>query len=153
MALDLSDIQRLGPDAKAQIVAKAAVDLAKKQSKYGNVKTPRTMENGTEYTFDSKREAARFDELMLLLKAGKVRNLKLQPHYTLIAPCILPNGEKVKREEYVADFEYEEIAMTADLSALVWVPVVEDVKGKRTDMYLRKRNQMLDKYGITVREV
>lgn len=157
MGIDARDFARLSKSAQKQILEK--LDKPAKPSKFGNVKTPRTLENGTEYTFASKREAERFDELMLLLKAGRIRNLKLQPHYTLTAPYIKPNGEKVKREDYVADFEYEKLMMIAHkrgegrVFVQEWRLVVEDVKGKRTDMYLRKRNQMLDKYDIRVREV
>ena len=33
--------------------------------------------------FDSQKEACRFGELLLLLKAGKIKDLKLQPEFTL----------------------------------------------------------------------
>ena len=34
-------------------------------------------------TFDSQKEAARYDELMLLVQAGEIRGLRLQPEFTL----------------------------------------------------------------------
>ena len=43
-------------------------------NKYGNKKAVR---NGI--TFDSQKEAARYDQLMLRLCAGEIRDLKLQP--------------------------------------------------------------------------
>ena len=47
-------------------------------NKYGNKKAVR---NGI--TFDSQKEAARYDQLMLRLCAGEIRDLKLQPEFTL----------------------------------------------------------------------
>ena len=43
-------------------------------NKYGNKKAVR---NGI--TFDSQKEAVRYDQLMLMLCAGEIRDLKLQP--------------------------------------------------------------------------
>lgn len=62
MGLTASDLARLGPAAQKQVVEKV---LAQKTGKYHNRKTVR---HGI--TFDSKREADRYDELRLLLKAG-----------------------------------------------------------------------------------
>ena len=153
------DINRLGPDARRQIAAKTDISFEREQkrSKYGNVKTVRVMPNGMEHVFDSKKEAERYDELMALLYAGKIRNLKLQPHYTFGAPYITSDGEKVTREDYVADFAYEKqveyATPSANGPAAPWVHVVEDVKGKKTQMYLRKKNVMLEKYHVTITEV
>lgn len=47
-------------------------------SKYNSRKT---VVNGI--PFDSQKEAGRFGELLLLLKAGKIKGLKLQPEFTL----------------------------------------------------------------------
>ena len=47
-------------------------------NKYGNKKAVR---NGI--IFDSQKEAARYDQLMLRLCAGEIRDLKLQPEFTL----------------------------------------------------------------------
>lgn len=59
-------------------------------------------------TFDSKREYNRWLELNLLLKAGRINNLKRQEVYEL-----LPNqyncGQLIERSvKYKADFVYEE---------------------------------------------
>ena len=58
-------------------------------NKYGNKKAVR---NGI--TFDSQKEAARYDQLMLRLCAGEIRDLKLQPEFTLqeafTTPLIVP---------------------------------------------------------------
>lgn len=128
------------------------MSIKPKQNKLHAVKELRKMENGTTYAFHSKKEARRFDELMLMLNAGKIRNLKLQPHYTLQEPYMLPTGEKVKREEYVADFEYERPTEPDCNGRVYWVKEVEDVKGFRTQMYLRKKNQMRAIYQIEIKE-
>lgn len=147
------DVSRLGPNAQRKIAAKSGGEKAKKGAKYGNVKTRRTLPNGTDRIFDSRREAERYDELLALERAGAIRALRIQPHFTLREPCVLSSGEKVAREEYIADFSYERRTEPDCTGAVYWVREVEDVKGVRTAMYLRKKNEMLDKYGISIREV
>ena len=56
-------------------------------NKYGNKKAVR---NGI--TFDSQKEAARYDQLMLRLCAGEIRDLKLQPEFTLQEAFTTPLG-------------------------------------------------------------
>lgn len=101
-------------------------------------------------TFDSQKEAARYDELMLLAQAGKIRGLRLQPEFTLQDAFTTPEGEKVRAVRYRADFAYEQkIVEGIDIR---WVPVVEDVKGFRTKEYELKKKLMAGA-GIRVREV
>lgn len=50
-------------------------------------------------SFASKAEARRFAELKLMVKAGEIRDLELQPKYPLIV-----NGQTVA--SYTADFRY-----------------------------------------------
>lgn len=80
-------------------------------------------------TFDSRAEARRWEELKLLLAAGRIKNLKRQPRYEL-QPSYRKNGRTVRKIEYVADFEY----VTADGEL-----VVEDVKGQITPVYAIKK--------------
>lgn len=108
-------------------------------NKYHNKKTT---VNGI--NFDSKREADRYIELMLLQRAGKITNLKLQPVFTLQEGFITPKGEKVRPITYKADFSYRK----SENGPLI----VEDVKGVRTKEYLIKKKLMLDK-GIEIVEV
>nr|DAM84564.1 MAG TPA: Endonuclease [Caudoviricetes sp.] len=54
------------------------MDKMRKPSKYKAQKTRRG-----KLTFDSKKEAERYDALMLLQKAGEIRGLKLQVRYCL----------------------------------------------------------------------
>lgn len=102
--------------------------------KYNNQKT---VVNGI--LFDSKREANRYCELMLLMRAGEITNLQRQVRYTLI-----PKQDGERACEYVADFVYTDKAGRT---------IVEDVKGVRTDVYKIKRKLMRWVHGITVDEV
>lgn len=99
--------------------------------------------------FDSKLEAKRYGELLLLEKAGAITNLELQKSFELIPTQYetLENGKKGKCLEmavtYRADFVYTENGKQ----------VVEDVKGMTTRDYIIKRKLMLYKYGIKIKEV
>ena len=106
MALTSEDLARLGPGAQRQILAKLAKPPAasEKRQKYGNRKAKRIMPNGEERTFDSEKEARRYDELALLLKAGRIQNLRLQQDFTLAEAFVKPSGEAVRAERYKADF-------------------------------------------------
>ncbi len=116
--------------------------------KYHNVPDNRTAPGGKHIRFDSKKEAARYDELMLLLKAKRIKNLRLQPEYTLMEAFTTPEGERIKAIRYKADFAYEK-AVDGEI-----VTVVEDVKSKgtKTQQYLLKRKLMQEK-GIKITEV
>ena len=100
--------------------------------------------------FASMAEARRYQELRLLEKAGKIRNLKLQPKFPLLV-----NGIKVGT--YIADFGYE-LPNGPSLRDAVskWsmvVPATEDVKGVLTPMYRLKKKMVFAQYGITITEV
>ena len=116
----------------------------KKASKYRNVKV---VIDGI--VFDSKREAARYQELVVLLKAGHIRALCCQMPFRLLAPVYfhgVPHGDFVSVAEYLADFTYEERVGTE------WKEVVEDVKGVRGAIYRLKSKWMFLQYGIQIRE-
>lgn len=104
-------------------------------SKYGNRKV--TVDG---VTFDSAKEAARWQNLRLLERAGQIRNLRRQVRYDFTI-----NGVKVG--SYIADHEYDE------LNNGVWEPVTEDVKGFKTQVYALKRRMMLGFHNIKIREV
>lgn len=109
-----------------------------RKSKYGNRKVFR---DGV--TFDSKKEARRWSELLLLEKAGAIQNLQRQVRYELI-PSQRIDGRVVERAvHYVADFVYEQDGVT----------LVEDTKGFKTPDYIIKRKLMLWRHGIRIREV
>ena len=125
------------------------------KSKYYNVKT-RALD-GT--VFDSHKEARRWDELLLLQRAGEISDLQRQVRYELIPAQYQTyeryskRGERLKdgvrllerKVEYVADFVYT-IAETGE-------NIVEDTKGVKTKDYILKRKLMLAVHGIRIKEV
>lgn len=124
-------------------------------SKYYNVKT-RALD-GT--VFDSHKEARRWDELLLLQRAGKITDLQRQVRYELIPAQYetyerygkdgrrLKDGVRLleRKVDYVADFVYT-IADTGE-------NIVEDTKGIRTPEYIIKRKLMLAVHSIRIKEV
>lgn len=93
--------------------------------------------------FDSKKEAYRWSELVLLQKAGQVTDLKRQVKFELI-PSQRVDGRVAERAcTYVADFVYKRNGKT----------VVEDTKGFKTKDYIIKRKLMLWVHGIRIVEV
>ena len=137
MGLTEQDLARLGPAARQQIGQA-------KPPKYRNRKAVRGS-----IRFDSQKEARRYDELILALQAGAIRDLRLQPHYTLQEAYKTPDGKTVRAIQYVADFAYQR--RRGD----TWVTVVEDVKSRatKTRVYELKRKLLLDRYGIEIVEV
>ena len=104
-------------------------------TKYG---AKRTTVNG--HTFASKKEAARYQELRLLERAGHITGLELQPRYEL-QPSFKHGGKTIRAITYVADFRYYEDGAL----------VVEDAKGMQTQMFRMKRKMLLFVHGIDVR--
>lgn len=149
------DISRLGPSAQRQVyqLLTAQGKKASPQSKYHAEKTQRIMPNGKVRTFDSQREARRYDQLALLLKAGAIRDLRLQQNFTLVEGYVTADGETIRPMVYKADFAYERPTEPDVTGTVHWIKVVEDAKGVRTKEYIQKRKLMLDKFNITVLEV
>ena len=112
----------------------------KKASKYHSAQAERG-----ELRFDSQKEARRYDELMVMLRAGIISDLRLQPQFTLQESYVTETGERIRAIRYTADFSYK---FGGKL-------VVEDVKTKptRTKEYLRNRKFMRSKFGIEIQEV
>ena len=151
MAWNYDDLTALGPEAKAQVVAQ----IGKKRQK---VSKPSKMRNVPTYRgnirFASKKEARRYDELMLMLKAGDIRDLKLQHDMTLQEAYTTPEGERIRAIRYRADFTY--LRKTVDpWGHPRWLLTVEDVKGrkKRTGVYAMKKKMVYDKYKVVIQEV
>jgi hypothetical protein len=59
-------------------------------------------------TFASKIEAAHYKTLLLRLKAGEIRDLRLQVRFPLFACPHVQDTKKVKVCDYIADFVYQE---------------------------------------------
>jgi len=111
----------------------------RKRNKFSAEKTTR---DGI--TFDSKREARRYDELRLLERGGEITDLRLQPEFDLLGqhmPLISDAGRKLK---YRADFSYFDVRKGKR--------VFEDAKGYRTPEYKLKR-AILRAMGIEIVEV
>ena len=107
-------------------------------------------------TFDSKKEARRYIELLMLEKAGRISGLQRQKKFVLVPAqyepeTTGPRGGKIKgklleREvTYYADFVYFD-EEEKDF-------VIEDTKGVRTKDYIIKRKLMLWLNGYQIREV
>ena len=105
----------------------------------------KTVVDGIE--FDSKKEARYFDELMFRLEAGRIKDLKLQPQFTLQEAYTLPNGNRVRAIRYQADFSYYDCDLGKE--------VVADVKSKatKTRVYAIKKKLLQEKFGIEVVEI
>jgi len=86
-------------------------------------------------TFDSKKEARRYVQLKILVKAGVISELKLQPRFDLII-------NDCKCGFYKADFDYIENGKR----------VIEDVKGMKTPVYNLKKKLIKAIYGIDIFE-
>lgn len=122
------------------------------KKKYSNIKT---CVNGI--SFDSRKEARRYSELLLLQRAEAIRDLELQKKYVLIPAQYetyerygkkgqrLQDGQRLVEKEcaYLADFVYKEDGKT----------IVEDTKGIKTKDYIIKRKLMLYVHGIRIKEV
>jgi adenine-specific DNA glycosylase len=111
----------------------------KKPSKYRNEKVEVDGEK-----FDSKREYARFQQLKLLERAGKISGLKRQVVFEL-APALVINGKKKRALRYYADFLYLEQPGNQ--------LVVEDSKGVRTKEFIIKQHLMKWLHNIDVQEL
>ena len=114
-------------------------------NKYGNKKTAR---NGI--AFDSAKEAARYGELLLMLRAGAIKELRLQPEFTLQEAFTTPEGEKIRAMRYRADFSYRR--RVKEGPDIRWESVIEDVKGYRTKEYEQKKKLMVG-MGLHIEEV
>jgi hypothetical protein len=124
-------------------------------SKYYNVKT----KTSDGLVFDSTKEARRWEQLLLLQRAGKIMSLQRQVAYELLPnqyetyPRFSKKGKRLKdgirlverKVDYVADFVYAD----AETGMLI----VEDTKGVKTKDYIIKRKLMYAIHGIRIKEV
>lgn len=109
-------------------------------SKYGN----RKVFVGA-VAFDSRLEARRYHELLLMQKAGIICDLKTQVPFEL-QPSFKKGGKTVRAITYKADFVY--------IVCGTGKTVVEDTKGFRTEVYKIKKKLFEYKYPeLTIKEV
>lgn len=90
------------------------------------------------HRFPSLKEAQRYNELKLLVKAGKIKNLELQPKFEII-PKQKYRGKTLRKAEYTPDFKY------LDIDNNEWV--IEEVKGMPTVDYVLRKKLFILKYG------
>lgn len=98
-------------------------------------------------TFDSLKEARRWQELRFLLRTGVISRLERQTPFELIPAQKDDFGNLLERAvTYRADFTYWDEHGNY---------IVEDVKSEatRTREYIIKRKLMLKVHGIRIREV
>lgn len=109
-----------------------------KQSKYKNAPT---VANGER--FDSAAECARYQQLLLLERAGAIKDLTRQASFEL-APAAFINGSLKRALTYRADFAYVDVATGKR--------VIEDKKGAFTAVYKVKRHLMKTVHNIDILE-
>lgn len=140
------------PPRMREAYAKQALDLSGAaapaplhKGSRGNAKYRNTPAERAGVRFDSQKEARRYDELMVMLRAGIITDLRLQPQFTLQESYITETGERIRAVRYTADFSYR---FGNKL-------VVEDVKSAatRTKEYLRNKKFMRSKFGIDIQEI
>lgn len=129
------------PFAPKLIKQHPATLAAKKPAKYRNTKCEH---NGIK--FDSQRERSHWFHLIQQQAGGLISDLRLQVPFVLTERKQRDDGTWERKSTYVADFTYIRDGKL----------VVEDVKSEATRKnrtYIQKRKQMLDKHGITVKEI
>ena len=102
-----------------------------KRSKYGNKRT----QTSDGKWFDSRAEAARYEELLWLMREGQISDLECQPVLEL-QPRFTYEGHRIQPITYRADFGYMERGRR----------VIEDVKGARTSTFNLKWKMAKYKY-------
>lgn len=91
--------------------------------------------------FDSKAEARRYSQLVLLERAGFISRLERQAVYVLL-PAVVLGGRKKPAMKYIADFQY--------FDAKTKQTIVEDVKGVITPLFRAKQHLMKHIHEIEV---
>ncbi len=139
------------------------------QPKYRNQK-----ETVNGITFDSRKEARRYQQLLVWQEKGAICDLRLQEDFTLRESFVTSQGERIRAIRYRADFTYcvdakwfyalPENFIFQDQDLIYWKRlilkrehinrVVEDVKsrGTKTKEYRMKYKLMAEK-GYQIREV
>ena len=154
-----ASIESLSPWAQRQVLQKLTAAEAQKkaarESKYHNQKDERAAGSGASIRFDSKKEARRYDELMAMLRAGKIRELKLQQQFTLQEAYTTTEGVRVRAIRYQADFTYQKPQFVDRDGEWIWGLVVEDVKSRatKTRAYAMKKKLMQERFNIEIQEV
>jgi Protein of unknown function (DUF1064). len=128
-------------------LTQAAEGRKPKDNKYHAKPTDRTLPDGTVIKFDSKREAAYYDQLKALEMAGVVKDIRLQVQF-LLKPAYTDGrtGERFRAINYLADFTYWQMEDGE------WKFHIADSKGHITKEYALKKKIMAD-MGHYIEEV
>lgn|SRR3990167_1628301 len=101
--------------------------------------------------FHSGLEYRRYQELLLLQKAGEIKNLECQPKWELLPKFTDAHGGKHRAITYKADFIYTEVKDGIEIE------IVEDVKSpptRKEAAYIIRKKLLLFRYDDFVfREV
>lgn len=89
------------------------------------------------------------------VRMRQIRDLKLQPQFTIQEAYTTPEGQRVRAIRYQADFSYERATEPDCNGEIHWLRVVEDVKSRatKTRVYEIKKKLLREKLGIEIREV
>lgn len=87
-------------------------------------------------TFDSQREAHRYQELRLLERDGAISHLVRQPRYELQEGFVARYGGRQRPITYIADFAYVENGRR----------IAEDTKGFKTEVFKIKAKLFRHRY-------
>lgn len=104
-----------------------------RRSKYNNKRTNGHM---------SKKEDIRAIELYMMMKQGKIRELKEQVKFEL-QPSFKIGNKTIRAINYIADFTYYDEKGNF---------IVEDCKGYKTEIYKIKKKSFEYKYKIQILE-
>lgn len=128
-------------------LTQAADEKKTPDSKYHAKPTDRILQDGTVIKFDSKKEAAYFDQLKVHEQLGLVKDIRLQVQF-LLKPAYTDGstGERYRAISYLADFTFYRMEDGA------WKYHIVDVKGRKTKDYALKRKIMADQ-GHYIEEV
>lgn len=121
-------------------LTQAAEGKKPKESKYHAKPTDRVLPDGTVIKFDSKKEAAYYDQLLVHQTLGIVKDIRLQVQF-LLKPAYTDGttGERFRAINYLADFTFYR------LEDGEWKYHIVDVKGRKTSEYALKKKIMADK--------
>jgi len=120
-------------------LTQAAEDKPQRSGKYNAKPTDRVLPDGTVIKFDSKKEAAYYDQLMAHQTLGLVKDIRCQVQF-LLKPAYTDGstGERFRAINYLADFTFYRLENGE------WKYHIVDVKGRKTKDYALKRKIMAD---------
>lgn len=136
------EIERRWEEAEKRgdvMVLEIPTDPPKRRNKYGNQKIE---VDGLK--FDSKHEAAVYQELMARVRAGELKCVWRQVKFDLGGG---QNASRDSRYAYYADF------VTVDMDNRVEVLDAKSEATRKNRTYINKKKQVIAEWGLEIREV